>query len=76
MVDWQLAKPIASAQECKRWLEGSKELVLAQVTAALETNTKLLQQEGTLINLQVLNMALGGNSLISIPNCQFETGPV
>ena len=37
MVDWQLAKPIASAQECKRWLEGSKELVLAQVSAALET---------------------------------------
>jgi len=45
MVNWQLAiaKPIASAQGCKEWLEGSKELVLAQVIAALETNTKLLQ---------------------------------
>ena len=37
LADWQLANPGASAQECKEWLEASKETVLAQAKAALDT---------------------------------------
>ena len=37
VADWQLANPSASAQECKEWLESSKETVLARATAAQET---------------------------------------
>lgn len=37
IADWQLANPTASSQECKEWLESSKETVLAQASAAVET---------------------------------------
>lgn len=36
ITDWQLAHPSASAQECKEWLEASKESVLAHADAALQ----------------------------------------
>ena len=34
--DWQLAHSDASAQQCKEWLEASKDSVLAQAKVALE----------------------------------------
>ena len=34
--DWQLAHPDASAQECKEWLQASKDSVLAQAKLAVE----------------------------------------
>ena len=37
ITDWQLANPGASVQDCKEWLEGSREAVLARADAALNT---------------------------------------
>ena len=36
ITDWQLANPSASAQECREWLEASRDSVLAAASAALE----------------------------------------